>query len=132
MELVYRSEKSRPVKADMLTSMAILSGLVSPELPARLIARRKDIMIESAAYDIIKKEGYAEGRTAGHEEGLQKGLEQGLERGLEQGLQKGRDEAIRDNARNLLFLGILTDEQIAQATGLSLEEILALKKETKK
>ena len=89
-------------------------------------------MIESAAYHIIKKEGYAEGRTAGHEEGLQKGLEQGLERGLEQGLQKGRDEAIRDNARNLLLLGILTDEQIAQATGLSLEEILALKKETKK
>ena len=104
MELVYRSEKTRPVKADMLTSMAILSGLVSPELPARLIARRKDIMIESAAYDIIKKEGYAEGRK----------------------------EANQDNARNLLLLGILTDEQIAQATGLKMEEIRALKKETKK
>ncbi|MFP4030021.1 MAG: hypothetical protein ACLFTV_00485 [Desulfococcaceae bacterium] len=68
-ELVYRSEKTRPEKADMLTSMAILSGLVSAELPARLIARRKDIMIESAAYDIIKKEGFAEGRKTGREEG---------------------------------------------------------------
>jgi hypothetical protein len=131
-DLVYRSEKTRPVKADMLTSMAILSGLVSAELPARLIARRKDIMIESAAYEIIKKEGFAEGRTTGHKEGLQEGLEQGLERGLEQGLQKGRFEANRENAKNLLLLGLLTDEQIAQATGLTLEEILKLKQETKK
>ena len=97
----------------MLTSMAILSGLISPELPARLIARRKDIMIESAAYDIIKKEGYAEGRTTG----------------LQEGLQKGRTEANRENARNLLLLGILTDEQIARATGLKLGELLELKRE---
>ncbi len=45
---------------------------------------------------------------------------------------EGRNEANRDNAKNLLLLGILTDEQIAQATGLNLEEVLALKKETKK
>jgi predicted transposase/invertase (TIGR01784 family) len=100
----------------MLTSMAILSGLVSAELPARLIARRKDIMIESAAYDIIKKEGYSEGKAEGKAEGR----------------TEGRKEANQDSARNLLLLGILTDEQIAQATGLKLEEILSLKKETKK
>jgi hypothetical protein len=111
-DLVYRSEKTRPVKADMLTSMAILSGLVSAELPARLIARRKDIMIESAAYEIIKKEGYAEG--------------------VREGVLKGRSEANRENARNLILLGILKDEQIAQATGLNLEEILKLKKEMEK
>jgi hypothetical protein len=111
-ELVYRSEKTRPEKADMLTSMAILSGLVSAELPARLIARRKDIMIESAAYEIIKKEGFAEG--------------------VREGVLKGRNEANRENARNLILLGILKDEQIAQATGLNLEEILKLKKEMEK
>jgi hypothetical protein len=49
-------------KAGILTSMAILSGLVSAELPARLIARRKDIMIESAAYEIIESD---HGRWAG-------------------------------------------------------------------
>ena len=60
-ELIYGSEWSRPVKADMLTSMAILSGLVSSDAPAKLIARRRDIMIESAAYDIIKNEGVRQG-----------------------------------------------------------------------
>ena len=54
--MIYASPRPRSEKADMLTSMAILSGLVSPDLPAKLIARRKDIMIESAAYDIIKQE----------------------------------------------------------------------------
>jgi len=61
-ELIYRSERSRLQKADMLTSMAILSGLVSENLPTELINRRKDIMIESAAYDIIKKDGIQEGQ----------------------------------------------------------------------
>ena len=51
--IIYGSERERPVKADMLTSMAIFSGLISAEIPAQLIARRKDIMMESAAYDII-------------------------------------------------------------------------------
>jgi len=73
-ELIYGSEWSRPVKADMPTSMAILSGLVSWDAPAKLIARRRDIMIESAAYDIIKNEGV--------QEGLEKGVRQGLKDSL--------------------------------------------------
>lgn len=40
--------------------MAILSGLISADMPVELIARRKDFMIESAAYDIIKNEGFQE------------------------------------------------------------------------
>ncbi len=60
-DLIYKSERSRSEKADMLTSMAILSGIVSKELPIELINRRKDIMIESAAYDIIKQDGIKEG-----------------------------------------------------------------------
>ncbi len=60
-DIIYRSERTRTEKADMLTSMAILSGLVSKDLPVELINRRKDIMIESTAYDIIKQDGIAEG-----------------------------------------------------------------------
>ncbi len=59
--LIYGSDRSRTEKADPLTSMAILSGLVSKDLPVQLINRRKDIMIESAAYDIIKQDGIQEG-----------------------------------------------------------------------
>jgi hypothetical protein len=61
-DLIYQSSRSRIEKADLLTSMAILSGIVSENLPVQLINRRKDIMIESAAYDIIKQDGIEEGR----------------------------------------------------------------------
>ena len=58
---IYGSGRTRLQKADLLTSMAILSGIVSEGLPTQLINRRKDIMIESAAYDIIKQDGIQEG-----------------------------------------------------------------------
>lgn len=113
--LIYGSERARPERADMLTSMAILSGLVSTDLPAKLIARRKDIMIESAAYDIIKKEGYIEGKREGEREGE----------------KEGRKRAKNDTAKNLMLLGILTDEQIARATEMSVEDVRQLKAELK-
>ncbi len=72
--LIYGSERTKIEKADLLTSMAILSGIVSDNLPAKLINRRKDIMIESAAYDIIKKDGIQEGMQKGIQEGMQKGM----------------------------------------------------------
>ena len=87
--LLYESSLPRADKADMLTVMTIFAGLVSATLPLMLVARRRDIMIESAAYDIIKQEG------------LQQGLQEGLQEGLQQGLQKGKiqqaQEAILDN-----------------------------------
>ena len=61
---------SRNDKADLLTGMALLSGLVSKDLPRRLLSRRRDIMMESVAYEMIKKEGY--------EEGMQQGMQQGM------------------------------------------------------
>ena len=49
--------------------------------------KRRDIMIESAAYDIIKQEGI--------KEGIEKGIEKGIERGIEKGfLQKAREDVI--------------------------------------
>lgn len=77
-ELLYESSLPRADKADMLTVMTILSGLVSRELPGKLLSRRRDIMIESSAYDLIKQEGV--------KEGLQQGLQQGLEQGLQQAI----------------------------------------------
>ncbi|MET0115469.1 MAG: transposase, partial [Limnospira maxima] len=51
----------------------------------------------------------------------------GLQQGRQQGREEGREEAKRETARNLL--GQLNDETIAQATGLSLEEIATLREE---
>ncbi len=81
--LIYGSEMTRSSKAEMLTSMAILSGLMSKDMPAKLIARRKDIMIESSAYDLIKKEGLQEGILQGRREGAFESRAQSLKDILE-------------------------------------------------
>lgn len=80
-EMLYHSSMNRSDRADMLTSMAILSGLASADLPLEIIRRRRDIMIESAAYDIIKQEGI--------EEGIEKGIERGIERAIRKLFLKG-------------------------------------------
>ena len=48
--------------------------------------------------------------------------------GREEGFAEGAHDKAIESARNLLALNILTAEQIAQANGLSLEEVLSLQK----
>ena len=48
------------------------------------------------------------------------------EEGWEEGFEDGERSKAREAARNLLNMGLLTLEQIAQATGLSVEDIQAL------
>ena len=47
----------------------------------------------------------------------------------EEGLSEGVQQAARENALNFLKMNLGTPEQIAQGTGLSLEEVLALKEQ---
>jgi len=72
---IYESELPVEDKADLLTAMAIFAGLKSEALTRKLVERRRDIMIESAAYDIIK------------EDGIKEGLQQGI-------LQKAREDVV--------------------------------------
>ena len=51
------------------------------------------------------------------------------ETGMDEGLEKGKKEANLSTAKNLLQLKVITIEQIAEATGLSIEEIEKLKEE---
>lgn len=55
-------------------------------------------MIQSAAYDSIKREGI--------QEGLQRGMQQGLERGLELGLERGRQLERERVEREMLLQAI--------------------------
>ena len=55
----------------------------------------------------------------------QAGIEKGTKLGIEQGTKLG----IEKTARNLLKLGVLSNEQIAEATGLDLEDIAKLQTE---
>ncbi len=75
-------------KADLLTAMAILTGLKDAELARRIIERRRDIMIRSAAYEIIKEEGIREGMREGIKEGMKEGIKEGIQIGM---VEEGRD-----------------------------------------
>ena len=69
----------------------------------------------------LEKKGFDEGKEIGFDDGYGEGREDGIEEGIEQGIEKGKIET----ARNFKALGI-DDEQIASATGLSLDEVRTL------
>ncbi|TDN95752.1 hypothetical protein [Halomonas ventosae] len=60
-------------------------------------------------------------------------IEEGEQRGREEGRQEGRQEGeqlrAEQTARNLIKLGVLSDEQIAEATGLTTADVEALRAE---
>lgn len=62
------------------------------------------------------------------EEAMEEGYEQGLEKGIEKGIEQGIEQANIKNAKNFLKLGVDVDI-IVQATGLSKDKVLQLKKE---
>ena len=70
--------------------------------------------------------GRAEGEAKGRAEGEAKGRAEGEAKGRAEGRNEGRAEGRAEAARNLLRMG-LEVSKIAEATGLSFEEIEALK-----
>jgi len=53
----------------------------------------------------------------------------GIEKGTKLGIEQGKKLGIEKTARNLLKLGVLSNEQIAEVTGLDLEDIAKLQTE---
>ncbi|MCF7996990.1 MAG: hypothetical protein K9L88_19485 [Chromatiaceae bacterium] len=62
-------------------------------------------------------------RLEGERIGIQKGERIGMQKGERIGMQK----TAQATARNLIALGMLNDGQIAQATGLSIAQVEALR-----
>jgi hypothetical protein len=109
-----------------------MSGLVSRELATALVNKRRDIMITSYTYELIKQEGLQEGLERGLKEGLQEGLErglkEGLERGLKEGLERGRQEGLAEGLRTGLLqaIGLGLDMRFGPAGVQLLPEIAAI------
>ena len=70
-----------------------------------------------------RAEGIAEGRAKGIEEGRAKGIAEGRAEGIEEGRAEERAKVVL----NMRSMG-LSDEMIAQATSLTLEEIRKIEK----
>ena len=71
------------------------------------------------------KDARNQGLAEGHKQGLEEGRKEGLEQGRALGEAKGRADVVRQLAAS----GLLTLEQVAQATGMSTEEVRAITSE---
>ena len=74
----------------------------------------------------VRKEGVRE-MTGIMEQIRNEGLEQGLNQGMQKGMQKGAKQTSIQIAGNMVRLGFAS-EQIAQATGLSVEKVAEIAK----
>jgi predicted transposase YdaD len=100
---IYTSRLPVAEKADLLTAMTIFAGLTNTQLARQLVERRRDLMIQSAAYDMIKQEGF--------DEGIQRGNQQGFQRGMQHGQLERAKKAVADalEARlNIVPLDVVT------------------------
>ena len=86
-------------------AMMTLREIMAPEIDKEIAQARLEASTEAAATYMRK------GMLEGHLEGMREGM------------REGRSEAERSIAENLVASGLLTLEQIAAATGLSLEEV---------
>ena len=81
---------------------------------------------------IMERKGIEKGIQLGEARGIQLGEARGIQLGRTEGIQLGRTEGIQlgrtETARNLLRMG-LEPAKIAQATGLSFEEVESLSRE---
>ena len=109
-EGLYRLPEPVEVRADLLNGLAVLGGLISPEIPVKLLERRRDIMIESAAYEVFRKEFM--------NEGYEKGLEEGLQRGLIEEAREMVLEALQER------FGVLEGSLVEQVESIRSRELL--------
>jgi predicted transposase YdaD len=56
------------------------------------------------------------------------GEEEGIKKGEKKGKKEGREEQARSTAETLLRMGVLSPEQIAEATGLNRKDISEIQK----
>ncbi|RKZ77979.1 MAG: hypothetical protein DRR19_27135 [Candidatus Parabeggiatoa sp. nov. 1] len=81
-----------------------------------------------ALFDVIEQDKITpEERARMKEEHNQKEAEtRNFNEGKDEGIKEGEEKGVKETARNFKALGALTEEQIASATGLSLEVVKAL------
>ncbi len=69
---------------------------------------------------------YGDGWRKGREEGREEGKKEGIEEGLREGEAKGEKKAKFEIARRLLLSGSMSLEEIADISGLTIEEVKSL------
>ncbi|MDM8566911.1 hypothetical protein QUF74_14835, partial [Candidatus Halobeggiatoa sp. HSG11] len=89
--------------------------------------KERAVMIDEYGIEQIKQEIIDEATKDGIKKGIKEGLEKGIKEGVKEGFREGEENTKKELALNLLSMGMLTEEQIAQATSLSQEQVQILK-----
>lgn len=103
------------------------TGNISAKAKAAGLPEARERLRVDALSDKDKQAYYRHMESVRHMKSLfdtsrDEGYEEGMDKGLAKGLAKGRSERAKEIAKQLKVMG-LTTEQIAQATGLTLDEI---------
>lgn len=103
------------------------TGNISAKAKAAGLPEARERLRVDALSDKDKQAYYRHMESVRHMKSLfdtsrDEGYEEGMDMGLAKGLAKGRSERAKEIAKQLKAMG-LTTEQIAQATGLTLDEI---------
>ncbi len=109
---MFISEYAEIGEAKKILSIANLKNKIRDLYYAREDARRERASWEEYKENFVKNL-------------LEKSKKEGLKEGIEQGIAEGEHRNAIETARNFLQMG-LSKEQVAQGTGLALEEIQKL------
>jgi predicted transposase/invertase (TIGR01784 family) len=103
---------------------------ITPQERARMFAQHNEAELRQTMKEEGHREGEEKGRREGEEKGRQEGEEKGRQEGRQEGEEKGRQESTEMAARNMLVLGVLTIEQIAQVLNLTTDQVLSFKNDS--
>ena len=110
--------------------VAIIQANPDKERVDRIITRwlKRHLQRVGAGVDLERLNSLVEDKDM-LAENLENMVNKERQEGMEQGLEQGRQEAKQQTARNLIKLGVLSDEQIAEATALGVADVRHLRAE---
>ena len=117
----FKARKSVLEELERLSELAAFSKEDRERYDESVKIYRDNLATEQWALEMGEKKG----RQIGLEEGIQIGQKRGIQIGQKRGIQIGREEGMLDAARGMKTKGYPL-EDIAQITGLSMEEIQKL------
>lgn len=115
---------TKEVPAELLDNPQINKALEEVEISA---FTEEELRAYDKFWDSVRTEKSMlyDSRQKGIEEGVEKGRAEGMAKGMAKGMEKGRAEERLATAKRLLDMG-LSAEQVAQGSGLPLNEVMKL------
>ncbi len=123
LQMIYKNAQDTAVRK---AAQIVLE--VNQDDDVRITAEQRENALRAYNTEIEanRREGLEEGLKQGMQRGIQKGRSEGIQEGRREGIQEGSKQTAREVAKRLFGMN-LTDEQVSNISGLTLEEIAELK-----